>query len=55
MASAIRAIPTLTGEAAECFLHRAEEAERNFTGFDWLKTNPDHLSAMDYLHKQGMI
>lgn len=40
MATAIKAIPTLHGKEAQEFLRHAEEAERNFKGFNNIEEHP---------------
>ena len=55
MATAIKAIPTLKGKEAREFLHRAEEAERNYKGTE----NRDNHSFCQMAHvilsKAGML
>ena len=54
MATAIKAIPTLQGKEAETFLHHAEEAERNFKGFENIESHPCCVMARNILEKAGM-
>lgn len=55
MATAIKAIPTLKGKEAREFLRRAEEAERNFKGFQNQDQHPNCLMAYSILSKAGML
>jgi hypothetical protein len=54
MATAIKAIPTLEGKEAEVFLRHAEEAERNFKGFQNIENHPYCVMAHSILEKAGM-
>lgn len=54
MATAIKAIPTLEGKEAEAFLRHAEEAERNFKGFQNIDNHPYCVMAHSILEKAGM-
>lgn len=54
MATAIKAIPTLHGKEAKEFLRHAEEAERNFKGFNNIEEHPYCVMARSILEKAGM-
>ena len=55
MATAIKAIPTLTGKEARTFLRRAEKAEQNYKGTDNRDNHPYCLMAHGILSKAGML
>ena len=55
MATAIKAIPTLKGREAREFLRHAENAERNFKGFQDKDKHPYCLMAHEILNKAGML
>ena len=55
MATAIKAIPTLKGKEAREFLHRAEEAERNYQVSDNRDNHAYCLMAHAILSKAGML
>ena len=55
MATAIKAIPTLKGKEAREFLRQAEDAERNFKGFQNQDEHPFCMMAHTILSKAGML
>ena len=55
MATAIKAIPSLKGKEAREFLHRAEEAERNYRGMGNRDNHPFCQMAHTILSKAGML
>jgi hypothetical protein len=55
MATAIKAIPTLKGKEAREFLHRAEEAERNYKGTENRDNHSFCQMAHAILSKAGML